>query len=165
MGSLADRVLETSDLYNKKLADKVFVVEENMNGSAILKQRGVDFISNSQQAKSILTNLGIPSDSIIIIPGEAKSTLDEAIALMEYLSVRTEIDTLIIVTSSFHSRRAAIIFKRVFDFHENQVVVFSNPSSYTHFSAGKWWRNKENIQAVLTEYLKLFNFYIFENRR
>jgi uncharacterized SAM-binding protein YcdF (DUF218 family) len=164
MGSIADRVLQADDVF-KKEACKIIIVEENMEAYRILEQRGIHIISNTKQVYDALKCLGVPPDSIHILPGDATSTKMEATIIRDYLITRPAIDTVILVSSSFHTRRAYLIFHTALKKAKKQVCILCSPSAYTSFNADKWWIDKEGIQDVLTEYVKLFNFLLFEKRR
>lgn len=161
-GSISDRVLQTSDLYSEGVASKVWIVEEAMGASRALEARGVKLISNSTQVKNAMITLGIPADNIRILPGDAASTRMEAEIVRSYLHSQTGMDTLLIVTSAEHTRRAYKIFTAAFKNLEEAPVVYCSPSKYTNFHAEKWWRSKEDIQEVVKEYMKLTNFVFFE---
>ena len=163
-GSISDRVLQTADLYSEGVATKVWIVEEAMGANRILEDRGVKLISNSTQIKNALISLGIPSDSILILPGDAGSTRMEAEIVRSYLRTQIGMDTLLLVTSSDHTRRAYKIFKAAFKNLEQSHPVYCSASKYTNFHPEKWWRSKEDIQDVVGEYLKLVNFALFEKR-
>ena len=164
MGSISDRVLQTADLYTAGVAAKVWIVEPEKGASKALEERGVQIISNSTQACSALIALGIPADSIVVLPGDAASTKMEAEILRDYLLTQTGIDTLLLVSSAEHTRRAFKIFKAAFTPLEEPPALYCSPSSYTKFHAEKWWRSKDDMEVVVQEYLKLVNFALFERR-
>jgi uncharacterized SAM-binding protein YcdF (DUF218 family) len=165
MGSIPDRVLQATDLYKIGVSDKVLIVEESMGAYQALEARGAHIISNTMQAHNALISLGIPAESITILPGDAHSTQQESLIVREYLSENPGIHTLLLVTSAEHTRRASIIFDNAFRKNGLQVKIFSSPSKYTGFRAAGWWKHKEEIQAVLGEYVKLINFWIFDRQR
>lgn len=165
MGSFPDRVLQAVDLWKAKRADRIIIVEESMGPFQRLEERGVSIVSNSEQAASSLVQLGIPADGITILPGNARSTLDEAKVVRDYLAARGDADTLLLVSSAAHMRRAAMIFRRAFRHAGKAVSIGSSPSIYSNFDAKHWWREKEGIQQVLSEYLKIVSFVLFERRK
>ena len=164
MGSFSERVLQTADLYRENMAGEVWIVEEGMGAYRTLEERGVQMISNSTQARNALITLGVPADSIVILPGDASSTRMEAVITRDYLVARTGIDTLLLVSSAEHTRRAFKIFEAALKPIEEPVALYCSPSSYSNFHAKKWWRRRNDIQEVFMEYLKLANFYLFERR-
>ncbi len=162
MGSFPDRVLEVVDLFDEGRADRVIIVEESMGAYRRLKVRGARIVSNSKQAANSLVALGIPADSITLLPGDARSTLDEAITIRDYTAGNASLDTLLLVSSPAHMRRASMIFKAVFSNAEKQVYIGCCPSAYSGFNAGRWWRSREDIQTTLSEYVKIVSFVVFE---
>ena len=53
MGSIPDRILQTADLYNEGLADRLLIVQEGMGAYKSLEERGVKFIGDTEQAKAL----------------------------------------------------------------------------------------------------------------
>jgi hypothetical protein len=88
----------------------------------------------------------------------------EAEIVRDYLVTRSDTDTLLVVSSSHHTRRAYQIFRAAFHGAGLQVAVRCCPSSYTNFNAQKWWKSRDDIQDVVLEYMKLVNFMLFEKR-
>ena len=166
MGNFTDRVLQTADLYRSGIADRVIIAEESMGGYKGLTDRGVKIISHTSQAVSSLVALGVPADSITILPGDARSTLDEAVIVWDYIGTNPGLDTLILVSSPYHLRRSSVIFGKAFK--EAGLTVFTGTSgsgTYTGFDADRWWRSKEDIQHVLTEVIKMGSFITVEGSR
>lgn len=164
MGSIADRVLQAEYVYMEGMTDEIIIVEESMGAYKALNNKGVQITSTTKQVHDALVTLGIPADSIIILPGDAVSTKMEAMIVRDYCTGRSDIDTLLLVSSAHHTRRASIIFRYTFRKSELPVTILSSPSQYTGFNPDKWWKNKEDIQKVSREYLKIATFLLFEKR-
>ena len=162
MGSIPDRVLEAADLYREGFAPRVLIVEEGMGPSEILRERGATLISNSTQCRSIASELGIPADSITLLPGGAQSTAMEADIVSEYLRNHPEVDTLLLVTSPSHTRRAAMVFRKAFRKHGLEITIIACPSRYNAYEGRGWYKRKEDIQKVVYEYIKLTAFMMVE---
>ena len=165
MGSIPDRVLETLDTYKAGLSDRIILVEESMGAYRELEKRGVQMISNTVQCSTALVKLGVTADHITGLPGDARSTQQEATIIREYLKTQPGIDTITLVTSADHTRRASMIFEKAFRKQGMSIVVQSSPSKYSSYTGIGWWKNKEGIQTVLMEYIKMGNFWFFERRR
>ncbi len=156
------------------MAGEVWIVEEGSGALGILEERGVSIISTTQQVHGALISLGIPAGSIVILPGGATSTQMEVEIIRDFLASRqgTEAlwpgqagkDTLLVVSSAPHMRRASMIFNAAFKSLDQPVVICCSPSPYTKFNAEKWWRDKDDIQDVVLEYLKILNFVFFEKK-
>ncbi|MCO5257621.1 MAG: hypothetical protein M9926_12775 [Lentimicrobium sp.] len=78
MGSIPDRVLQTERLYKQGLGRQILLVEENMEGFHDLRKRGSPIVSNTDQCYNALVYLGIKEEFINILPGSARSTIQEA---------------------------------------------------------------------------------------
>lgn len=164
-GSIADRVLQAADIYQSGYAEKILIAEEYMGAYIELEKRGFSVISKTTQTKDALVFFDVPPDSIIILSGDVESTMSEALITRDYISQNIYIDTILLVTSSWHTKRASIIFKKAFSEMEAPVTVLSIPSAYNKFNAEKWWQRKEDIQVVILEYMKLMNFLLFERNK
>jgi uncharacterized SAM-binding protein YcdF (DUF218 family) len=164
-GTIADRVLEMDDLYSEKVAGKIWMVQDNLGPQSELEKRGVKLMPVSMQSRNAMIGLGIPSDSIHVLSGRAASTQMEAVIIRDFLQAQSGIDTLLLVTSSSHTRRAYHIFKTAFKSLENPPVLLCSASRYTEFHAERWWKSKEDIQDVVYESVKMAGFLLFDKRK
>ncbi|HHX71729.1 MAG TPA: YdcF family protein [Clostridiales bacterium] len=162
MGSVPDRLLEAVVLYQEGFAEQITMVDSHMVGYDVLLSKGVQIPKDAELSKTAANSLGVPNDDIIILHGNAKSTQDEAIIVRGYLRDNKDINSMILVTSKYHSARAKNIFTKALDGLERDVLVTSSPSRYDSFDAEHWWKNREDAKHVAIEYLKLFNFYVRE---
>lgn len=162
MGPFPERVLQAADLYKRGVAKRLVIVYEGMGPYMLLESRGVDVVRTTDQARDAVVALGIPDSCITMLPGDARSTLDEALAVREYMNDKPGLDTLILVSSPSHMRRAYIIFREVLKDTGNEIYIGTSPSEYSSFNSHRWWRQREDIQAVLTEWVKIVSFVIFE---
>lgn len=166
MGSVNDRILHAMDIYEEGWASRMIMVETaSPSRIELIEERGGIHTSNTMQSRALAIDMGFPPDSIIILQGGARSTLEEFTIILEYLMTCPDMDTLIIVSSADHMRRASIIINTASDFSRNDLEICCQPSVYSDFCPSKWWKNKEDIQAVSMEYLKLAHFFFFEKRK
>jgi len=162
MGSISDRVLQCADLYAAGAAPEVVLVEENVRARSELSRRGVHIEGSTEVAIRFLTELGVPGGQITLLTGEATSTRMEAETVRDWLRDRPGTDTLILVSSSYHMRRASMIFRKAVKSLDHPVEIYCSPSEYTGFRSDTWWKRKEDIQVVFFEYLKMANFLLFD---
>ena len=165
MGSFPERVLQAVDLWHEGRADRIIIVEENMGPFRSLEERGVRIVSHSEQAATSLIALGIPEERITLLPGDARSTLTEAMIVSHFLADQPVTDTLLLVSSPSHMRRASMIFKAALSDAEYPVYIGSSPSAYSGFNPDRWWRRKEDVQAVLSEFVKIMSFILVERKK
>lgn len=162
LGSIADRVLQASDIYNENLTNEILIVNNIQYGSEYLAQYNIHIPNFAQLSKQALTQLNIPDSLITIIPGRATSTRDEAEIMAKWLGQNPQIDTLIIVSSAAHMRRARMIFNDTFNDYSINVTILSVPSKYSNFNAEKWWTDRESAKQVFMEYTKIASFLLVE---
>jgi len=61
--------------------------------------------------------------------------------------------SVVIVTSSDHSRRLGRVLRRSMRGHRTKVVV--SPSRYSDFSPDRWWRTRQGLRTGIVESQKL----------
>lgn len=164
MGSIADRVLQAVDMYKGNVAEHVIFAEVDVSAYEKLEMRGFHISGTTELVYDAAVTLGIPGSKITVLSGKATSTRMEALLVSQYLLRNSDIDSLIIITSAPHSRRASIIFNQVFKKNELPVTVLCCPSKYSNFNSTKWWCTDNGIQVVFSEYLKLINFFFSRKR-
>lgn len=162
MGSIPDRVLEAVDVYQDDFAEKIVFVRSYMSGYDKLVERGVTIPGNADISKLAVVELGVPEDIIVLLDGNAQSTKDEAIHVREYLRENTDINTIVLVTSKYHSARSKRTFVKVLKKLDREIEVLSRPSKYDDFNPDRWWKKREDAKRVVLEYLKLMHFFAWE---
>ncbi len=143
------RAIYAADLYNKGYAPVVYVGKAVVDPLLTLLQKEYGICTTLQEEvfKKILVKKNVPESVIQFFGNGHISTVEEAEALK-----RTIGDTpvkLLIVSSPFVSRRAAIIFNDVFP--QAKICVVSNP--YEEFK-GKWWTDRTVATTVVLETIK-----------
>ena len=162
MGSGPDRMLGAVDLYHAEYADEILMVRNMVRGYDLVVSQGVKIPHDTDIAKEVAVQLGVPEEKITVLPGDALSTQDEVIQVREYLKSEPDIDSLIIVTSKSHSERAKKIFVKAMSSIDREIKVLSCPTEYDDFNAEGWWKSREDLKRGTLEYLKLFHFYLRE---
>ncbi len=110
--------------------------------------------------KTAILSLGVPEKDIELLPEVASSTKDEAIILYNYLELHPEINSVIIVTSSYHGLRAKKIFKKAIGQLDRDILVNIPFNKHSVFNSNKWWTDRYSATMVALEYLKIINYYI-----
>ncbi|HET8783591.1 MAG TPA: YdcF family protein, partial [Pyrinomonadaceae bacterium] len=106
-----ERTRKAAELYREGRAPLVLLTDDNTRGGwSSAKQTNPFFV---ERAKEELINAGVPADRIRVVPGVAFSTRGEAILLKEYAE-EERFRSVLIVTSSYHSRRALRTMEQVF---------------------------------------------------
>jgi uncharacterized SAM-binding protein YcdF (DUF218 family) len=162
MGSGPDRMLGAVDLYHAGHADEILMVRNMVRGYDLVVSQGVKIPHDTDIAREVAVQLGVPVEKITVLPGDALSTQDEVIQLREYLKSEPDIDSLIIVTSKSHSGRAKKIFVKAMSSIDREIKVLSCPTEYDDFNVDRWWKDREDLKRGALEYLKLIHFYVKE---
>jgi len=149
MGSVYDRILEAADLYDEGYSDRIILINSYITVKDIIINRGIKVYGNTLLSKRAAIDLGIPEEDVLILEGNSRSTQDEALTIREHIRNNREIESIILVTSKYHSSRAKKIFKK--------ALSVLGPSN-----VNQWWKDREDIKWVVLEYLKLANFYFWE---
>lgn len=102
-------------------------------------------------AIDFLVKKGYPRQEFAVFAHNANSTIAEAVAVRAELA-RRHAKNVILVTSAFHSRRAAIVFAL---FCPN-VHFISVPAPDAHYNAESWWKKEDSRQIFFSEWVKIF---------
>jgi uncharacterized SAM-binding protein YcdF (DUF218 family) len=86
-----------------------------------------------------------------VIPTLVYSTYEEALAIRRLAEMRGW-DSLLIVTSPYHTRRARTIFNGVFG--DSGIGITVRPVDPDTYNGDKWWQDSNNARHTVLEYLK-----------
>jgi uncharacterized SAM-binding protein YcdF (DUF218 family) len=162
MGSIADRVLEAADVYKDGLTDRIVIVNNIQYGSESLEPYGVSIPNFASLSVDALIQLGVPDSLITVLPGRASSTRAEADTISSWLKVNPGTDTLAIISSSAHTRRAFMIFDDSFSDNEIDITLITVPSKYSEFTGERWWSDRESAKQLFMEWVKIVSFVLVE---
>jgi uncharacterized SAM-binding protein YcdF (DUF218 family) len=93
--------------------------------------------------------LGYPAAWFIPLPHNSESTREEAASVARELA-RRNVRRLIVVTSQYHTRRAAYLFRSLAPQVDLRVVGAPDPD----FTANGWWHSRQGRKTVLLEWEK-----------
>ncbi len=165
MGPIPDRALQTADLYHQGVSSKIVFCNDFQPGSRQLLEYDIKLDNIADIAKSTLVKLGVQAEHIHILDHFTSSTQDEAIRLRDHLLQNPGIESVVLVTSSYHSRRTYKIFNKVFRRAGLDIDLYISENPYTDFSGERWWKDRSSATMVVFEYLKLANFFLIEQHR
>jgi len=103
----------------------------------------------SEFSSEFLTGNGFPKDRIFQLPNEAVSTATEAIIVIQQARL-LGIDTLLVITSNYHSARAHKIFKKL----AGETPVIRLAVAESGFDPKAWWSYREARVIWVVEWLK-----------
>jgi uncharacterized SAM-binding protein YcdF (DUF218 family) len=147
-----ERTEKAAELYRKGRAPLVLLTDDHMRGGwSSAQQRNPFFV---ERATDELLNAGVPADRIRIVPGVAASTRDEALIVKEFI-VNERFQSVLVVTSSYHSRRALRTLQQVFAGTGTTIGLEPDTASVAAF----WWLRPEGWRTVGVEFVKLIYYW------
>jgi uncharacterized SAM-binding protein YcdF (DUF218 family) len=155
-GGAVERGLAAADLYRKGLAPRVFISPEvPPDGHEALERAGIEIPQSVDILRRILVASGVPPQAVIEAEQPARSTMGEA-RMVRGTAVKQGYDSLIVITSPTHTRRAWMTFRHATE--KDEVAIRMAPSSYSGFRAEDWWRTRRYVREVIVEYQKLLYY-------
>lgn len=104
--------------------------------------------------KALAVSLGVPGQAIIL---EEKATSTyQNVRFVEEILKRYRWDTILLVSSPYHMRRAALTFKK----NAPEVDVVYTPIRGSLFYRHSWGPNLEQIRAILHEYMAIVYYWL-----
>jgi uncharacterized SAM-binding protein YcdF (DUF218 family) len=101
--------------------------------------------------RRVLMQRGVPESAILYLGEGCSSTEEEARALKEFLETRPNC-SVAIVTSTYHTRRARSLFRKVLREQAAQLSFVGTPTD--GFDAHNWWHFENGFACYMTEYFK-----------
>ena len=156
-GSKVTRIPKALELYTAGYGTRLLLTTER---SWNLK---INLIETTQEqlAKKIAKILGIQAkfESVRSLKGGATSTFDEAYDLLAFCN-KENLRHIIIVTDSYHTRRALFAFKKVFKGTNIKVEVSAAPNEI--FNEENWWYSDLGILSYVSEPIKFVAYLLYE---
>jgi uncharacterized SAM-binding protein YcdF (DUF218 family) len=152
------RALRGTELVRAGYAPRVYVLDERAcaHGSCT---RWSELWRSGKLGEAESTWAGLPEgavvpllDDIPAVPG----TYEEAIEAWERLRP-LGVRRILLVTDPFHSRRAALTWRKVVG---GEADVSSVPCDQGCLAMDGWWRDREGLKAVWLEYARLAGYLV-----
>jgi uncharacterized SAM-binding protein YcdF (DUF218 family) len=152
-GAHAERWMEAADLYRAGYAPVIALSPGRMeHAEVILRARGIRYPTNPSLARDALVQMGINPSAIVLPEGSVDNTAQEA-EMLRALATARGWRSVLVVTSKYHSRRAAFAFRR--EFRDRSVAVSVRATRYDISDPAHWWRRRDDARYVLSELQKL----------
>jgi hypothetical protein len=144
-------VLEAADLVRQGVATRVAVFADPPNAvDRELLRRGVPYEDEADRAVRQLRALGV--ETVEPIPRAVAGTEDEGETLPLWCD-QHGFRSIVVVSTSDHSRRVRRVLRRAMKGHETRVVV--RPSRYSEFDPDRWWKTRAGARIGIVELEKL----------
>ena len=120
-----------------------------------LKVEGIER-TEAEQTRLVAVRNGVP-DSLTVALNVGTSTYEEAGFILSD-ALASGCDTVMIVSSGFHLRRIAFVFRK--RFREKGITVVLHGARNGDFEDATWWRSEEGLLMVNNEYVKLMYYWL-----
>ena len=155
-----DRTHEAADAFKKGIAPKIFLTNDGQQGGwSEAEKRNSYFV---ERAFAELVNQGVPDKAIEILPTFVRGTDDEA-NLVVSIAVEKKLNSIVLVTSPYHSRRASWIFERAVKNNSAALTVgvITPSENYRYPTRLNWWMSIYGWRSVGMEYVKFAYYWLF----
>jgi len=154
-GDINTRPFYATDLYKQGLAPKVAIAKAESSPAVEL-----GLVENvTDIAVQVMLLQGIPLQDLVVLQDNSPvtSTFDEAAALRRYIEANN-IESLILVTSDFHTHRSRWILEKELAGLPVELQVAGAP--HARFDESNWWRVENGLIFVNNEYIKTIFYWI-----
>jgi uncharacterized SAM-binding protein YcdF (DUF218 family) len=116
----------------------------------------------TRYVKNVALRMGVPEEAILLVPDVGNTTFEEAQNVKRFLE-QNNINSLLVVTSPWHTRRSKLIFQDVFKDSDKHISIQPmGDEVYGHwyhtYRPDEWWTYKFGRDPTLSEYVKLFAY-------
>jgi uncharacterized SAM-binding protein YcdF (DUF218 family) len=154
-GTRLERPLEAVDLYKAGWAPLIVLSPGRPEPSEYLLHQRIKFPLESELQRDALMQLGVPAAAVPSTTGYIDNTAQEA-NLVRAMVKNKHWHRVIIVTSKYHTRRAAFAFRRGLKGTGAEVVM--RASKYDPSDPANWWRSRADFRFALSEFQKLLAY-------
>jgi len=151
-GRMPSRALEAARLYHQGYAPQIWL-SYSVEPGATLERFSVPYAGEEFYDRLLLLHQGVPDSAIHILAPPIANTADEMRTFGQALR-RENLHRIIIVTSKVHTRRAAVLWKRL-SAKDGEAII--RGASEDGYDPARWWRNTGDALDVVREVLGLLN--------
>jgi uncharacterized SAM-binding protein YcdF (DUF218 family) len=161
-GSYPDRILEAVELYRAGFAPRIIICRDPDSAAfRRVSELGVRIPRPHEVNRMVAEQLGVPPAAITVLDRAGESTYAEAEAVLAEVE-RRGYRSILLVTSKYHTRRAAEIYRLL---AAGRVRIIVRPAQTDEFSADAWWRDRVSTRRLIIEYQKWLNFQLVDRWR
>lgn len=152
-----ERAKHAGELFNAGRANRVVLTNDNLkSGWSWAAQRNPYY---HELAKEELKRAGVPDQNIQVMMAPILGTHDEVVKLKDYCD-QQKLNSILVVTSAYHSRRALWTFRRVFNDGNKKVGMDPAAAGLETPSPSTWWLHRFGWDLVPREYIKLVGYWV-----
>lgn len=150
-GTYLERTGHAAKLYHEGRAPRILLTNDGHRGEWDPETESNPMFV--ERAAAELLRLGVPEERIVVLPAVVHSTHEEAALLAEHIAEH-RVGSLLVVTSSFHTRRARWVFRRRLGERADRVHICGAPPGEQTPGSSVWWMYPRGWRFVAGEYVK-----------
>ena len=140
--------------YQRRTLDAIHYFKSGYAPLIILSSGKNQTISEVEIIRSLLINRQVPNNSIQILNEYPRSTY-ENVALVKEILTRNNINSILLITSPYHSRRALWVWRKAMpDLNVLAPIVVDTPKEEPQWSA-----NLDQIKVIIYEYAAIVYYW------
>lgn len=152
-----ERTHWAAQLFHEGRAPRIILTNDKQQGPwSFTQERNPTFAELEVEE---LHQLGVPLESIEVLPQEVSSTYDEAVLLRQYATDQN-LRSLLVVTSPYHSRRALWTLRHLFKGSNVEIGLDAPPTGQQSPAPATWWWSSRGWRTVAAEYPKLIYYWL-----
>lgn len=153
-----ERTQKAAEVYKRGAAPKILLTDDGERaGWSKKEQTNLPYVELARRA---LVAQGVPEDAIEILPGQVTGTDWEARRFVEDLD-RTNLHSVLLVTSGYHSRRALWTFEKFLAGRDVEIGVEHSPPGEQTPPLATWWLSARGWDMVGGEYVKSIAYWVY----
>src|SRR5262249_43302876 len=146
--------MEAARIYKDGAAREVWLTQGGWFLEDVeLAKLGIERTPENSYSWGVLTHMGGLAAAIPVLPERNENTAQEGQSIAQELD-RAGVDRVILVTSSFHTRRVKILWRKLVGDRHPAIVRFTPDDP---FDPRAWWRDAADVMAVVREWFGLIN--------
>jgi uncharacterized SAM-binding protein YcdF (DUF218 family) len=151
-----ERTRHAAAVFNAGRAPRIILTNDHQKGGWSTTAQDNPYYFEMEQEE--LVHCGVPRERIIVLKEPVDGTYEETILLRRYVESE-KIQSILVVTSAYHSRRAWWTLRRVFNGSSVSVGLEPVDTGFQTPRPSTWWFHLRGWKAVPTEYVKLIYYW------
>ena len=152
-----ERAHEAARLLHEGRSQLILITNDDQRGPwSSAEQRNLYFYERSIEE---LVKSGVSPQNIDLAMNPVASTYEEAKLVRDYAE-HNKVQSILIVTSAYHSRRALWVFSRVFRDTGIRIGLATAPPGEESPPPATWWLSARGWKLVPSEYVKMVYYVI-----
>lgn len=153
-----ERTNKAAEIFKQGIAPKIILTDDGEQTDwSRTEKRNIPYV---EMARRNLISQGVSANHIEIIKPVGSGTIYEAQAFEETIK-RENLQTILLVTSAYHTRRTHWTFERVFKNYSIEFGIVSPPAGQQTPPPDSWWLAPYGWSFVAGEYAKSFYYWLY----